>query len=221
MSLFQKIFKRGSAPLLPLYQLHQHLELMDTGVERLELDDALRDACLAAARAVWPRTGLSGWDAYPREAQYAYRCGDKLHGYLHINADHKDCFCIIIFELAPAAPVGYLLFDIGAEYASPAYVCPAIDFDGEPTPAVIEESIPRLNSHQDAFAVLDRGNGTYMQAYQEDSGGFTLEHQLVTTASHYRAVGELDAKQVIAAFKSYAFEKKEWARELQWEKVEL
>lgn len=221
MGLFQSIFKRPAAPPLRLYQLHEHLQLMDAGVESMELDDALRDTCIEAAQIVWPQTGLSSWDTHPREAQYAYKCGDKLHGYLHINADHKDCFLIVIFELKAARPVGYLLFDIGAEYASPIYVCPAAAFEDEPTPPVIEESIPRLNSHKDAYAVLDRGHGTYMQAYQESSGGYTLEHQLVTTASHYRVPGELDAQQVIAAFRSYAFEKKEWARELKWERMEL
>ncbi|MDB5803194.1 MAG: hypothetical protein JWN73_516 [Betaproteobacteria bacterium] len=221
MGLFQNIFKRGAAPPLRLCQLHEHLQLMDTGVESFEPDDTLRDACIEAAQTVWLQTGLSSWDAHPREAQYAYKCGDKLHGYLHINADHKDCFLIVIFELKAARPVGYLLFDIGAEYASPIYVCPAAAFEDEPTPAVIEESIPRLNSHKDAYAVLDRGHGTYMQAYQESSGGYTLEHQLVTPSSHYRVAGGLDAQQVIAAFKWYAFEKKEWARELKWEKMEL
>jgi hypothetical protein len=221
MSLFSKIFQRGASAPLRLYQLHEHLRLMDTGVQKLEASDALRDACLKAAREVWPATGLSSWDSRPREAQYCYQCGDQVHGYLHIDADHKDCFVIVIFELSSAKPVGWLLFDIGAEYHDAIYVCPAADFEDVPTEEVIEKSIPILSTHRDAFAILDRGNGTYMQAYQEPTGLYTLEHQLVTIANHYRAVGEMDARQVIAVFKSYAFEKKEWAREWQWEKIEL
>ena len=221
MSLFRKIFQRGAAAPPRLYQLHEHLMLMDTGVQKLEAGDVLREACLKAARDIWPATGLSAWDSRPREARYCYQCGDQVHGYLHVDADHKNCFVIVIFEIPSARPVGWLLFDIGAEYHDAIYACPAADFDDVPTREVIEESIPRLNTHQDAFAILDRGHGTYMQAYQEKTGLYTLEHQLVTTACHYRAVGEMDARQVIAAFQSYAFEKKEWARELKWEKAEL
>lgn len=164
---------------------------------------------------------MSDWNSRPRRAQFFYKGGDKVLGYAHIDADHKNCFFIVIFEIASGTPVGYLIFDIGAEYASPIYVCPAIDFEDEPTEAVIEESLPKLNLHKDATAVLDRGNGTYMQVYQEQSGLYTLEHQLVNTANHYRAVGEVDVKLALFAFNSYAFQIKEWARELKWEKVEI
>jgi len=221
MSIFRKIFQRGASAPLRLYQLHEHLMLMDTGVRKFDPPASLRQACAKAAQSIWPQSGLEPWEAYERETDFCYACGDGVHGYLHFGADHANCFMIIIAELKKEKPVGWLLFDIGAEYHDAVYVCPAADFEDVPTAEVIETSIPILNTHRDAFAILDRGNGTYMQAYQESTGLYTLEHQLVTTANHYRAMGDMDARQVIAAFKSYAFEKKEWAREWRWEKVEL
>jgi len=60
-----------------------------------------------------------------------------------------------------------------------------------------------------------------MQVYQDSDGTYGLEHQLVNIANHYRAVDKLTSAQVIAAFKSYAFGKKEWATDIRWEKQDL
>jgi hypothetical protein len=217
--LFSLFRGRRAAPLR-LYQLHEHLALMDTGVRKFDAPRPVRDACEQAAFTVWPQTGLQPWEAHPRVTDFCYACGDGVHGYLHFGADHPNCFMIVIVEIEAARPVGWLLFDIGAEYHNALYVCPTIDFEGEPTGAVIADSIPRLRDEADSWAVLDRGNGTYMQAYRTE-GGYVLEHQLVTAACHYRAVGLLDEQQVIRAFNSYAFKVKEWAREMRWEKMEL
>ena len=140
---------------------------------------------------------------------------------MHITADQENCFLIIVFEKKASLPFGYLLFDIGSEYVEPVYFCPAINFEGRPTEEMIESSVPNLSSHKDAFAVMDVGNGTYMQALQTGENSFRLEHQLVNTANHYEAVSELSAQQVISALKSYAFGKKEWATEISWREVDL
>jgi hypothetical protein len=220
MSTLRSLFRGRAAAPLRQYQLHEHLALMDTGVRKFDAPQSLRDACEEAARLAWPLSGLKPWEAHPRVTDFCYACGDGVHGYLHFGADHANCFMIVICELRTERPVGWLLFDIGAEYHHALYVCPDIDFEGEPTEHVIADSLPRLRDDADSWAVLDRGNGTYMQAYSTD-GGYVLEHQLVTPACHYRAVGLLDAQQVIWAFNSYAFKVKEWARELRWERVEL
>lgn len=212
---------RGRAPKsLRLYQLHEFLGLVD-GVTGFEALQALNDACMQAAQAIWPLTGLDPWDAFKRKASFCYACADGRHGYLHIDADHDNCFVIIVFEVKDARPIGWLLFDIGAEYREVIYTCPAIDYEDEATPEVIESSIPKLLAHRDPYAILDLGAGTYMQALQKEEDAYELEHQLVTTACHYRAAGTLTAAQVISVFKSYAFGKKEWAREIIWEKMDL
>ncbi|HEY4375425.1 MAG TPA: hypothetical protein VGN52_26115 [Burkholderiales bacterium] len=220
MNKILSLFRGRAQEPLRLYQLHEHLALLDTGVTRFDPPPSLREACLHAARAIWPLTGLDPWDAFERKAGHCYACGDQAHGYLHVDADHDNCFVIIIFEVKSARPVGWLLFDISAEYREVIYTCPAINYEDEATLAVIEESVPRLLSHRDPYAILDLG-GTYMQALQKGDDAYELEHQLVTTACHYRAAGTLTAAQVIGAFKSYAFGKKEWAREIKWEKMDL
>ena len=59
-----------------------------------------------------------------------------------------------------------------------------------------------------------------MQTYAEN-GMFDLEHQLVSTSSHYRLAEPVDVATAVRAMLSYAFGKKEWAREFVWQKMEL
>jgi len=206
---------------LPLLQLHEHLANLKPGVSKFEPDNALKDACLCAAKVIWDQTGLSAWDARPRAVQHFYEYGNGTLGFAHVNADHKDCFVMIIFDRKSSTPSGYLLFDIGAEYAEPLYICPAINHEGPPTEEMIENSIPKLMSHQDPFAVVDIGYGTYMQVLQTGENSFRLEHQHVNTAHHYESVREVSAQEAISALKSYAFGKKEWAAEISWKKLDL
>jgi len=219
VKLLQNIFSKE--PPLRLYQLHEHLANMAAGPQPFEPGPSLKNACIKAGKNVWRHTGLSRWGSREREAQYFYKYGLGTHGFMHINADHENCFLVIIFDQITSCPIGYLLFDIGAEYTKPIYVCPAIGFEGSPTEEIIETSVPNLMTSKDAFAIMDMGAGTYMQALQTRDNAYRLEHQLVNTANHYEAVSELSAQHVIAALKSYAFGKKEWASDIAWRKVDL
>jgi hypothetical protein len=67
---------------------------------------------------------------------------------------------------------------------------------------------------------LETGDGTYLQTYAKD-GMYWVEHQLVSGASHYQLQQKVSAETVIDLFLSYAFGRKEWAREFVWEKMEL
>ena len=225
MNIFRRIFGLSDDDMRPqplrLLQLHEYLPIVGSGVKGYEPDNATRDACLNAATATWRFAGLSKSGARHRAIQHCYKCGDRVHGIAHINSDDDDCFLIIVFNQSTATPVGYLVLDIKADYRKPVYECPLIRFKGEPTASLIETTIPNLTTKKNSYAILDFENGTYMQTCRRSANSFILEHQLANIDNHYEAVGDMTAQQVIAAFKSYAFGKKEWAKDIQWKKMEL
>jgi hypothetical protein len=139
---------------------------------------------------------------------------------VHVTADWKNCFLIIVLSAASLQPESFILFDIGAEYQQSRFVCPAFDIDDVPGEDTIRTCLPRLQGQHDPFAIIDRGEGTYMQTYAEN-GMFDLEHQLVSTSAHYRLAEPVDVATAVRAMLSYAFGKKEWAREFVWQKMEL
>src|SRR5215510_11614136 len=211
-------WKAVSETHMKLLQLTEYLRFLD-GTAEHQLSQSELDRCMSAAREIWPDTGLLPWEAAPRTMAYAWKSHDGRHTGAHITADIKDCFLIVVSS--EERPISYIVFDIGAECAEPAYICPLIDYEGAPERDVILNSIPNLRDHKDSFAILDRGDGTYLQTYQNRNGTYDLEHQLVTTKFHYRALGEVNTDRACEAFISYAFGKKEWAFDFAWRRVDL
>jgi hypothetical protein len=204
---------------MKLLQLHEYLRFLDAGTGRHQLSRNELDRCMSAAQEIWPDTGLMPWESAPRTVAYAWKSNDGRHSAAHISADRENCFLIVV--LSEGHPSSYILFDIGAEYSEAEYICPSIGYQGPAQRDVILESLPNLKDRGDPFAILDVGGGTYLQTRQYRNGTYQLEHQLVTTKFHYRAVGEINTSEVCDAFISYAFGKKEWATDLTWERVEL
>jgi len=205
-----------------LLQIHEYLDLLQPdGAGAAPADDLADQACLNAAHRIWNDTGLQGFHEIVRRVEYAAFNPARHCRLVHIGGDHPDCFVIVAFDTQARQPIGYIVFDIGAEYRNPVFYCPAANHAGPATPELIEEWIPRLGQHADEpIAVLDRGRGTYLCAWQQPDGSFGLNHQLVTPRNCYVAVDELQARDVIEAFHSYAFKVKEWTTQLQWEWLE-
>jgi len=204
---------------MKVLQLHEYLRLLRAGITEGFLSQSELDRCMSAAQEIWPDTGLLPWESAPRTVDHVWKGNDGRYTAAHITADIKDCFLIVfLFEERASS---YIVFDIGAEYSRVVYICPSIDYEGPPQRDVILKSIPNLRDHEDPFAILAIADGTYLQAYQHRNGTYQLEHQLVTTKFHYRALGEVNAGEVCDAFISYAFGKQEWAFDLTWERVEL
>src|SRR5262245_14393238 len=204
---------------MKLLQLHEYLGFLHAGTGRHQLSQSELDRCMSAAQEIWPDTGLLPWESAPRTVAYAWKSNDGCHIGTHITADKKDCFLILVMSEERAS--SYIVFDIGAEYSEPEYICPLIDYHGPAQRDVILKSIPNLRDHKDPFAILSVADGTYLQTYQNPDGTYELEHQLVTTKFHYRVLGDITMNEVCEAFISYAFGKKEWATDLTWERVEL
>jgi hypothetical protein len=206
---------------MKLLQLHEYLRFLHAGTAPgcHQLSQIELDRCISAALEIWPDTGLLPWESAPRSVAYAWKSNDGRHTAAHITADRENCFLIVV--LSDEHATSYIVFDIGAEYSQAEYICPSIRYHGPAQRDVILKSIPNLRYHEDPFAILEVGDGTYLQAYQNRNGTYELEHQLVTTKFHYRALGEVNMGEVCDVFISYAFGKKEWATDVAWERVEL
>ncbi|MBO0860110.1 MAG: hypothetical protein J2P21_16895 [Chloracidobacterium sp.] len=139
---------------------------------------------------------------------------------VHITADWKDCFLILVVPSHQLQAEGYLLFDIGAEYREVRFNCPAFGLDQVADKETIRRTVPLLPGAVDPFAILEAGEGTYNQAYAED-GMFDVQHQLVSPTSHYCLERRVSDEVVVNLFLSYAFGRYEWAREYAWKKMSL
>jgi hypothetical protein len=204
---------------MKLLQLHEYLRFLHAGTDTHQLSRNELNRCMSAAQEIWPETGLLPWESAPRAMEYAWKSNDGRHVAAHISADRKDCFLIVV--LSDQRFSSYIVFDIGAEYSRPEYICPSIDYQGPAQRDVILKSIPNLKDHKDPFAIVAVADGTYLQTYQNPDGTYDLEHQLVTTKYHYKALGDVNVDVVCDAFISYAFGKKEWATDVTWERIDL
>jgi hypothetical protein len=204
---------------MKLLQLHEYLRFLHAGTGDYRLSQSELNRCMSAAQEIWPSTGLQPWESAPRAVDYAWKSNDGCHVAAHITADRKNCFLIVI--LSERRLSSYIVFDIGAEYSGMEYTCPSIDYQGPPQRDIILKSIPNLKDHKDPFAILATADGTYIQTYQNPDGTYDLEHQLVTTKFHYKALGDVNVGVVCDAFISYAFGKKEWATDVTWERIDL
>jgi hypothetical protein len=128
---------------------------------------------------------------------------------------------VIIMREGSGEITGHILIDLAAEYSQPFLECPSFDFEAAPTPEDIQRMIPQIGPDDDnPFAILTRGEGTYMQTLRTEEG-YVLEHQLVNTSSHYEIPAPASAEQVVAAMLSYAFGENEWLESFAWRPQEL
>ena len=206
---------------MKLIQLHEYLNLLDGGAEQADASEEECHEWLQYAERIWPRLEISDWQAASRSVFFIVECAASGHRLVHVNADWENCFLILITPADTVEPEAYLLFDIGAEYRELTLICPTLQLEDAVTDALIEESIRKLPGREDPFAILDAGEGTYLQTFAEEEEGFHIEHQLVSTACHYALPEMVSADVVIELFKSFAFGKKEWARNFQWHPMEL
>lgn len=199
-----------------LLQFHEYLALLGGGANVAPpLADGARHASwLDHARQLWPALRLDAWEARPRRVDSVTRGsgGERL---VHVTADWKDCFLILVVPPGEDTPSSHILFDIGAEYSETRFNCPAFGLDAPVERDVIADVIPRLRGASDPFAILDKGHGTYMQVYA-DGGRFDVEHQLVTMPCHYQLHSTVSASAAVELMTSYAFGKYEWAKTRRW-----
>lgn len=214
---FSKKPKKRSPRLL---QIAEYLDLVSGGLASAEISNEAKSAALGLACDVWGSLALGDWAEVAPAAVTAWRSKVTGHVLVHVPAVAEDCFLIVLLGNELAAPDSYILFDVGAEYVSATFSCPALGLSGAANEDDIRRAIPELPGKPDPFAILDLRGGTYMQVYADEQG-FHLEHQLVTTAAHYRCVDIVGPDEAVEAFLSYAFGNHEWAYKRRWETVSL
>jgi hypothetical protein len=155
-----------------LLQLHEYVALLDGGTDKHPIGDDVSKACLSQAESIWPKLRMSSWTDRPRTVEYVARCRVTGRLLVHVSGDWKDCFLILVVPPHHSTPhhleiEGYLLFDIGAEYGAPRLVCPAFGLDHVANEPEIRRTIPLLPGARDPFAILEIGEGTYIQTCAE------------------------------------------------------
>lgn len=212
--------QRPAVEPLRQLQFHEYLQLLDAGVTTAEPAPELVRAALGQAEVLWPELKIGEWSAVKQKVETLAVCnsGERL---VHVRANRKNCFLILVVPPEKLRASGYLLFDIGAEYNDIRFHCPQYNIDCVASKADIYQFLPRLPGKHNPFAILECGPGTYLQAFAGNDGLFEVEHQLVSTAAHYALSERVDLQTVTAIFLSYGFGKKEWAREYAWQKMEL
>jgi hypothetical protein len=197
--------------------LHEYLALLEGGAHQTTFGASLEAACLAQARRLWPNLGIARWAKHPRRVEHVTWSAANRVYFVHVTADWKNCFLILMVPQGAAEADRYILFDIGAQYGGQRLICPAFDLEEEVTAELVRDCIPRLKGQHDPFAILEMNGGTYIQTRVSD-GWYDVEHQLVSTKSHYILAKRVRATAAVDLFLSYAFGKYEWACDVTWER---
>lgn len=201
-------------------QLREYVELLAGGAGIEPVTPELAEACLAQAESLWEELQLGRWNDHPRNVELVVRCQGEATRLVHVTANWPNSFLIFVVPAEQPEPSGFLLFDIGAEYAGTRLICPDLHLDCEPTEELIRQVLPQLTELADSFVILEQNDATYLQAFAEE-GRYQIEHQLVSLAAHYVLSEPATADEAVAIFLSYAFGKKEWATAFRWEKMKL
>lgn len=213
-------YQRPAIAPLPQLQLCEYLALLDGGVTTAEPSPELVRAALGQAEVLWPELKIGEWKPAKQKVETLAVSSDGQQ-LVHVRANRKNCFLILVVPPHQLRATGYLLFDVGAENAEIKFSCPQFKIDKVAKKFDILQSLPKLPGTHNPFAILGASSGTYLQTYANDDGMFEVEFQLVSTAAHYALAERVDVETVVEIFLSYAFGNKEWAREYSWVKMEL
>lgn len=204
-----------------LLQLHEYLALLGGDNETVSLSpgDPRRASWLREAEALWPELAMKPWGERPRHVELVTRCGGG-ELLVHVGADEKDCFLILVAPPEGGACTGHILFDIGAEYREITFSCPTFDVEAPVEREMIRDLVPLLGREPNPFAILSKSARTYMQVYA-DGARYSVEHQLVSAASHYELVEPVSVEAAVELLTDYAYGKYEWARSRRWRRLAL
>lgn len=215
------LFASRSAAPTPsrLMQLHEDLALLQEGTEEFAAGERIKRDALSLAQRLREELRLPLGPEPSLELVLARRCQVQRISLVHVPLAAKDCFFIAMYHQDASSAHAHLVFDIGAEYQRPFLECPDFGVCEEATEDNLRHWIPRLAEAPDAFAIVERRDGTYMQVYADDRG-FHLEHQLVTTGCHYRTAQPVSSEAAVDTLVSYACGKYEWANRA-WDRMVL
>ncbi len=203
---------------------HEYLQLLGDPAEAFEVTPDAAGRVVRYANQVWPTLKLQPRKLTRKDLAHAYRHGAHEKCLFHVRAYPRrmpETFVIIVGDAQAQNLAGHLLIDLSAETSPPWLDCPSFEFKGTPNHENLERFLRGIHPDDDnPFAVLKRGDGTYMQTYRIEDG-YVLEHQLVNTSSHYGVSKPVSADEVVAAMLSYAFGDNEWVNMFAWPRQKL
>ena len=87
----------------------------------------------------------------------------------------------------------------------------------DPSPETIEEVVGQLGQPDTAFVILDRDDGTFIQAGADKEGNCDLEYSQGSDDTHVRCTDEaLPVQKIVEAFKEYAAGSDAWRDRFEW-----
>jgi hypothetical protein len=177
---------------------------------------------LGYAAEVWQSVGLKQRKLRNADIIASYRDGAR--HLFHLKAyprKQPDTVMVIVFDPTVSEVFGHILIDLGAENSTPRLDCPSSEYEGNPTIDEIESLLAQIHpDDDDPFAIMETGDGTYLQTLRGDDG-YVLEHQLVNTSNHYETINLATFEQVVEAFRAYGFGGTDWLESFDWRRQDL
>ena len=195
-------------------QLKDLLELIEGGVEEARLSAEEAEGAARHAARVWEGCLLPG--APPSHSEYTIRTAGGAKTLCHYPAVREGCFLVVVLDGATGVPEDHLPYDIGGQYRPSTYRDLSTESAGTPEESRIASSLLRLGEFGTPAAILEFGEGSYLQTWRDGPDEYDLEYQLVTTAFHYVVPRKLRQDEVVWAFLSCATGRYDWAKEFPW-----
>lgn len=199
----------------------EYLRLLSNAASAISVDQAAEQILVYAAD-VWQSAGLKQRKLRNADIIASYRHGAR--HLFHLKAyprKQRDIVMVIVFDPDVSEVFGHILIDLAAEYSTPRLDCPSSEYEGNPTIDEIEALLAQISpDDDDPFAIMETGDGTYLQTLCGDDG-YVLEHQLVNTSNHYETINLATFEQVVEAFRSYGFGGTDWLESFDWRRQDL
>ena len=195
-------------------QLKDLLELIEGGVEKTDLPPRWADGTAKYAARVWEGCLLPG--PIPSESEYTIRSRTGAKILCHFPTIREGCFLVVVLDDGTGEPEDHLPYDIGGQYRPPVYRDLSTEIEGTAQESRIASSLLDLGKFGTPAAILEFGEGSYLQTWRDGPDEYDLEYQLVTTAFHYVVSRKLRQDEVVWAFLSCANGRYEWAKDFPW-----
>ena len=195
-------------------QLKDLLDLIENGVEKTTLREDWAEGAARYAARVWEGCLLP--EPVPTESEYTIRVREGAKTLCHFPAIREQCFLIVVLDGTTGIPEGHLPYDIGGQYRPQMFQDVSTGQEGLPEGAFMATALKQLGEVGTPAAILEFGEGSYLQTWRDSTDAYDLEYQLVTTAFHYVVPRSLTQAEVLAAFDSCANGRYEWAKDFPW-----
>ncbi len=178
------------------------------------------EVALAYARELWPSLEIGKRILSKKDVVLCHKHGDVVLTHVRAYARKQPHVVLVLAETGGELS-GHILVDLASDDAEPHLICPSVEHDGATSPEQLSEFLAKISSDEDdPFAILETGDGTYIQTLNTGDG-FVLEYQLVSTACHYETPELVSLEEAVAALISFGWGNHEWLTDFAWQRQDL